>query len=209
MKNIVILDYGLGNVRSVSNAIRTLGSKATISNDKSITMKAEGLIIPGVGAFPTGMKNLEKNGLVTIIEQYNNTNRPILGICLGMQILFEHSTEFVSTKGLGLIQGEIKKLPIKPEEGRLPHIAWSKVAWSDASENCMFDGLEDRDRRFYFVHSFAAYNLRDQDRCGTTNYLGHEIVAAVRKDNIWGTQFHPEKSGPNGLHLLKNFINIC
>lgn len=207
MKKIVVLNYGLGNVRSVGNAISAIGANADVSRDEHSIMQADGLIIPGVGAFPQGMANLIESGLVEVIRKYIDSGRPVLGICLGMQLLFDKGTEFVPTDGLGLISGSVDIIPVSPEVGRLPHIAWSAICPTEQGRQKMFAGLTDSEMRFYFVHSYAATGVKPDNISATVSYLGNNIVAAVQSGNVWGTQFHPEKSGPSGLHLLKNFIN--
>ncbi len=209
MKKIAVLGYGLGNVRSVSNALRAIGAEADVSHDEHTVMQADGLVIPGVGAFPQGMANLVKSDLVGVIRKYIDSGRPVLGICLGMQLLFDKGTEFVSTEGLGLIPGSVDLIPVAPGEGRLPHIAWTSIFPTEQGRLKMFAGLSDSEMRFYFVHSYAAKGIRPDNLSATVSYLGKKIVAAVQSGNVWGTQFHPEKSGPSGLHLLKNFINNC
>ena len=209
MKKIAILNYGLGNVRSVCNAVVTCGAEAEISFDKNCIMTSDGLILPGVGAFPQGMSNLLNGGLDEVIREYIATGRPVLGICLGMQLLFDRSMEFIETKGLGLINGSVEIIPIHPHIGRLPHIAWSEVTPSEEGRQKMFEGLSENEMRMYFVHSYTATSVSLNNISATVSYFGNKIVAAVHSGNIWGTQFHPEKSGPNGLHLLKNFIKNC
>ncbi|MDP2240453.1 MAG: imidazole glycerol phosphate synthase subunit HisH [Burkholderiales bacterium] len=207
MKNIVVLDYGLGNVRSVSNALRAIGASAEVSHDEATILRADGLIIPGVGAFPHGMANLVESGLIPVIRKYIESGRPVLGICLGMQLLFEKGTEFFSTDGLGLIPGTVSIIPILPNEGRLPHIAWTTIRPSEQGRETMFDGFSDKEMRFYFLHSYAATGVKTENLSATVSYLGHDIVAAVQNGNVWGTQFHPEKSGPSGLRVLQNIIS--
>lgn len=209
MKNIVVLDYGLGNVRSVSNALRSIGAAAEISRDEATVVKSDGLIIPGVGAFPHAMQNLVETGLIGSIHRYIESGRPVLGICLGMQLLFDRGNEFAPTDGLGLIPGVVDRIPISPADGRLPHIAWSSVRATPLARESMFAGLSDDQMRFYFVHSYAATGVPNENLSATVNYSGHDIVAAAQRNNIWGTQFHPEKSGPHGLHVLKNFLSNC
>lgn len=209
MKKIAILNYGLGNVRSVGNALRQIGANADVSHDEHSIMQADALIIPGVGAFPHGMANLIELGLVGVIRKYIDSGRPVMGICLGMQLLFDKGTEFVRTDGLGLLVGSIDIIPASPEVGRLPHIAWSTISPTEQGRQKMFAGLTDSEIRFYFVHSYAATGVKPDNINATVSYAGKKIVAAVQSGNIWGTQFHPEKSGPSGLHLLKNFINNC
>lgn len=207
MKKIVVLNYGLGNVRSVSNALRAIGAEAEVTCDEHAIAQADGLIIPGVGAFPHGMANLTESGLIEVIHKYIDSGRPVLGICLGMQLLFERGTEYQMTQGLSLISGSVEIIPVKPEEGRLPHIAWSTIKPTETGHQTMFAGMSDKEMRFYFVHSYAATRVQAQDLSATVDYMGHEIVAAVQKKNVWGTQFHPEKSGPSGLRVLRNFIS--
>jgi glutamine amidotransferase len=209
MKKILVLGYGLGNVRSVGNALRAIGANADVSHDEQTIMQADGLVVPGVGAFPQGMANLVRSGLVEVIRKYIDSGRPVLGICLGMQLLFDKGTEFIPTDGLGLIPGSVDIIPVAPGEGRLPHIAWSAICPTEQGRQTMFAGLSDNEMRFYFVHSYAATGVKPDNLSATVSYLGNKIVAAMQSGNVWGTQFHPEKSGPSGLHLLKNFISNC
>jgi len=206
---IVVLDYGLGNVRSVGNALRLLGAAVDVSRDLATIDAADGLVIPGVGAFPQAMQNLSEAALIEPIRDYMRSGRPVLGICLGMQILFDRGTEFTSTDGLKLIPGVVDRIPIPAGEGRLPHIAWSAVKRPDSGRNVLLGNLAPEELRFYFVHSFAASTVPAQFVTGTATYLGRSIVAAVESGNVYGTQFHPEKSGPSGLKVLGNFISSC
>jgi glutamine amidotransferase len=207
MKTICILDYGLGNIRSVNNALKAIGADAILTRDPEQIASSDGMIIPGVGAFPSGMDLLHQHGLVGEIQKYVTSGRPVLGICLGMQLLFDKGTEFGLTDGLALIPGIVDLIPMKSEEGRLPHIAWTQIERNPAVADVMFAGLTDEQCRFYFVHSYTAKDVPSQFVTGAVSYHGHEIIASVQRDNVWGTQFHPEKSGPCGLHVLDNFIN--
>lgn len=209
MKNICILDYGIGNIRSVSNALTALGAAPEITRDPARIAAADGVILPGVGAFPAGMELLHQHGLVQLIQSHVATGKPFLGICLGMQLLFDKGTEYSLTEGLGLIPGTVDHIGVTPQEGRLPHIAWTQVTRNEAVPDSMFVGLTDETRRFYFVHSFAARDVPDAFVTGRVSYLGHPVTASVQRGNVWGTQFHPEKSGPSGLALLTNFIGQC
>lgn len=209
MKTIAILDYGIGNIRSVSNALTALGAAPDITNDQARIEAADGVILPGVGAFPAGMELLRQHGLVPEIHKYVATGRPFLGICLGMQLLFVRGTEFGDTAGLNLIPGVVDRIPVQPGDGRLPHIAWTTIHRNQDMPDAMFAGLDDVQCRFYFVHSFAARDVPDAFVAGSADYLGHPVIAAVQRGNVWGTQFHPEKSGPSGLRLLTNFIGQC
>lgn len=209
MKTIAILDYGIGNIRSVSNALTALGAAPEVTNDPARIAAADGVILPGVGAFPAGMDLLRQHDLLPQIQAYVKTGRPFLGICLGMQLLFDKGLEYGETDGLGLIPGVVERIPVAPGEGRLPHIAWTTITRNPALPDDMFQGLTDAECRFYFVHSYTARAVPDTYVTGEIAYLGHPVTASVQRGNVWGTQFHPEKSGPSGLKLLTNFISRC
>jgi glutamine amidotransferase len=209
MKKIVVLDYGLGNVRSVANALRAIGAVPDVTRDPEPLARADGLVIPGVGAFPRAMQNIAQTGAVEQIMDFVASGRPVLGICVGMQMLFEVGLEFGRTPGLGLISGLVEKIPVLPAEGRLPHIAWSNVSATSQGRAVLFAGLTDEEMRFYFVHSYAAVGVPKEALLATANYQGHLITAAVQQGKVFGTQFHPEKSGPSGLRLLGNFVDQC
>jgi glutamine amidotransferase len=209
MTTIAILDYGIGNIRSVSNALAALGASSEITRDPARIAAADGVILPGVGAFPAGMELLHQTGLVPEIHKYVQIGKPFLGVCLGMQLLFDRGTEFGDTKGLGLIPGVVDRIPVAPGQGRLPHIAWTQVARNSAVPDVMFAGLDDAACCFYFVHSYTARDVPSAFITGSVAYLGHPVTASVQRGNVWGTQFHPEKSGPSGLKLLTNFISQC
>lgn len=209
MTTIAILDYGIGNIRSVSNALTAIGASSEITRDPARIAAADGLILPGVGAFPAGMELLNRHGLVDQIHAYVRTGKPFLGICLGMQMLFDRGTEFGDTPGLGLIPGTVDRIPVAPGGGRLPHIAWTQITRNPALPDVMFADLEDAACRFYFVHSYTARDVPTEFVTGSVAYLGHPVTASVQRGNVWGTQFHPEKSGPSGLKLLTNFIGRC
>ncbi|WP_025872167.1 imidazole glycerol phosphate synthase subunit HisH [Methylobacillus glycogenes] len=209
MKKICILDYGLGNVRSVSNAIKYVGAHPVISNTPEALKDSHALIVPGVGAFAQGMSALGKDGLQASLLEYIKSGKHVLGICLGMQLLFDRGEEFGVTTGLGLVPGVVSRIvPVEQSRVRLPHISWAKVDLNSVHENNggMFDGLPDEQRKFYFLHSYAAQNVPDRYITGSATYSGCTFVASVQKDNIWGMQFHPEKSGPSGLQVLNNFV---
>jgi glutamine amidotransferase len=208
-KKIAVLDYGIGNVRSQLNALKYLGVNAVLTSDYSEVMAADAAILPGVGAFKHGMENLLKYGLKPIISEFIATGRPFMGICLGMQLLFEMSDEFGHSEGLGLIKGRITKLAGGDEKGlKLPHIGWTdihpgdKKNWTDTLLHDIPQGTP-----FYFVHSYAAKPSFESDILATATYGNSTFCCAVEKDNIFGTQFHPEKSGEMGLKILKNLID--
>lgn len=207
MKTIAILDYDIGNVRSILNAFRTLNTNPIVTDKPEVIMQADGVVLPGVGAFATGMNNLKSHQLVDVIHQYIATGKPFLGICLGMQLLMEESDEFGVSQCLGLIQGRVEKL--KVNHFRLPHISWNElrkpenISW----ENTIFRNVG-KDDNFYFVHTFAANPKHDENILSTTVYDGYSFCSAVFKDNIYGVQFHPEKSAAAGLRILEDFTKL-
>ena len=186
-KNIVIIDYNMGNLASVANAIEYLGYKAIISNKIEDIKSAGYIILPGVGAFGDGMKNLTDLNLVNVLrEQVLERKKPFIGLCLGMQLIAEEGYEGGLTKGLGFIKGKVKKFEFKDENLRVPHVGWNEV---DFKKNCPLFNKLDKSEVFYFVHSYCLFPEEDIV-VGTFNY-GGEFVAVIQKDNIFGTQFHP------------------
>ena len=202
---IIIIDYKVGNIGSIINMIKKTGYKAKLSDNREEILLAEKLILPGVGAFDEGMEKLNKSGLIPIlIDKVINQKTPVLSICLGMQLLTEKSEEG-NLPGLGWIKGETKKFKFKEEDNlRVPHMGWNTV--HPMKTNSIFRGLEDNPR-FYFVHSFYVDCHDSNDVLGITNY-GHDFASAIEKENIFGVQFHPEKSHRFGMKLLKNFIEL-
>ena len=194
---IAIIDYGAGNLFSVKNACDFLGLETITTNSAEDLERADGIILPGVGAFPDAMKKLEATGLIPVIKEQVK-KKPLIGICLGMQMLFDYSTEFGKTQGLGLIPGYVDW--IKCGDLKLPQIGWNELTLHN---DCpIFADAKDGDY-VYFVHSYAAY-CEEKYLAATTNY-GGTVTAAVANGNVFGTQFHPEKSGSVGLNILKNF----
>lgn len=195
-----IIDYGLGNLQSVKNALDFLGVNNFISKDTAQLMKADKVILPGVGAFRDAMAMIQSQGFDQMIHEKQKEGAPILGICLGMQLMFDRSYEFGTYEGLGLLKGEIIKLDVPL---KVPHMGWNKL--NIQKEAPLFKGLPD-DSYVYFVHS---YHLETDDDIvsATTNY-GKEVQIAAQKDNVFALQFHPEKSGDIGLQILKNFTDI-
>lgn len=212
MKKIIILDYGLGNLYSIQRAFEVCGAnQVIISSDPSKIITADKLVLPGVGSFPNGMKNLLNDKLDIHIEKFVKSGKDILGICLGMQLFSSTSREFNLTKGLNLIPGDVVEIERQDYQGNLqkiPFIGWASLK-RQINKNRSDSILEkiDGDNRVYFVHSFQ-YKPQDQeDIIATYEYGGRDIVAAIMKNNIIGLQFHPEKSGKTGLRIIKNFIN--
>ena len=208
--NIVIVDYKLGNIRSVLSAFEKFGVNAILSNDKNIILNSDGLVLPGVGAFPKAMQNLENYSLKEVIRNYANLNKPLLGICLGMQLLFNQSEEFEITKGLGLIDGEVKKIQIKnPSLGKLPQVGFNSISrhlvdW----KGTILDDIKNNSD-LYFVHGYAAMPKNEKEILSLTAYAEFNFCSSVKKGNIYGCQFHPEKSSEQGLKVIQNFIKIA
>lgn len=203
-KQIVIIDYGMGNLASVEKGFRRLGATATVSSNHQVIAEADILVLPGVGAFGDGMKNLKHQGLIEILEKkVLGEKTPFIGLCLGMQLLGDVSYEFGKHQGLGWIKGEVVRFNISPEL-RLPHIGWNEV--SPKKESILFHDINDFN--FYFVHSF---HLRPQDPQVVSSVCtyGETFATSIEKNNIFATQFHPEKSQQSGLKLLANFLHYC
>lgn len=200
MGSIAIIDYGVGNLKSVSNALRYLGCESVITADPQELERADGVILPGVGAFPDAADKLRAAGLdQTVIMQ--GQKKPVLGICLGMQLLLERGEEVRPCPGLGVVQGVCAKIPTQE---KLPHIGWNTLTFSHDSP--LFQGL-DQGTSVYFVHSFSAQDTSEAQVIATTDY-GIPVTAAVQNGNFFGCQFHPEKSGDAGLHILRNFARL-
>ena len=200
---IGIIDYNMGNLASVYNACHLLDTKATIVKDPNDLEKYDRIILPGVGAYKDAMEHLNITGMNYAIHEFAKTGKPMIGICLGMQLLFESSQEFGHTDGLGLIDGEVIKFDKSKmhEDIKIPHMGWNTIK---SNNHKLFEGLEDP--YLYFVHSYHAITDK-KNVIGTTTY-GYDFVSAVNKDNIYGFQPHPEKSHNNGLQILKNFMKI-
>lgn len=199
---IAILDYGMGNLRSVEKALEHVGVTAKITNDGDEVRDADGLILPGVGAFPAAMTRIRELGLDELIAERREAGVPILGICLGLQLLFESSAELGGATGLGLLDGPVGEL--EAEGLKVPHIGWSPVRWE--RESRLTDGIPS-ETPFYFVHSFAP-RPRGEELLGSAEY-GARFACAAERDNVFGVQFHPEKSSAAGLRLLSNFAGVC
>jgi imidazole glycerol-phosphate synthase subunit HisH len=200
---IGIVDYGMGNRRSVQKAFEHVGAQALITSRVDVLDRCSGLVIPGVGAFPQAMANLRELGLIEPLRALAEAGRPVLGICLGMQLLFDGSEELEPTSGLGLLPGHVTWLST---EQRLPHIGWNEVRFERPSRLTV--GLAPTGRPFYHVHSLAARPADARDVVGTTEY-GERFATIVQRDNVAGVQFHPEKSSGDGLRLLASFLDLC
>jgi len=202
---IGIVDYNMGNLASVINAFAKIGVEATLESDPSKLMKYDKLILPGVGAFGDAMEHLASNGMDKAVKDYAASGKPLLGICLGMQLLFDSSEEFGSTKGLGLIPGKVVAFDESKFDHplKVPHMGWNEMFAQTDSK--LFEGLE-KEFYLYFVHSYHTV-CDDKYAIGKTHY-GYEFVSAVQNDNIYGIQPHPEKSHENGLKIIENFAKL-
>jgi glutamine amidotransferase len=203
VSRIAILDYGMGNLRSVEKALEHVEAQAEITADHDAARAADGVILPGVGAFPKAMERVRERGLDELIAERAGAGVPVLGICLGLQLMFDSTTELGGAEGLGLVAGPVAGLDAG--ERKVPHIGWSPVRWS--RESRLTEGLADEEP-FYFVHSFAPRPADDRDVLGTAEY-GERFACVVERRNVFGVQFHPEKSSGAGLRLLRNFAAIC
>lgn len=202
---IAIIDYGVGNIFSLRSSFASLGVDAVLTGDKSVIEKADKLILPGVGAFSDAAKKLKDSGLFATIQKNAASGKPLMGICLGMQLLFEKSYEYGETEGLGLIKGSIRHIGESIEEGlKIPHIGWNALNFV-GEKNEVFKYLNEGDF-VYFVHSFHGTDCAPST-IATTEY-GGTLTAAVADKNVFGMQFHPEKSGDKGLAILKAFCEI-
>jgi glutamine amidotransferase len=201
---VAIIDYNMGNLASVYNACKLIGVEANIVDDPLEVQKYDRVILPGVGAFGDAMEHLETSGMKEAVLNFAASGKPIIGICLGMQLLFESSEEFGHTKGLGLIPGTVvafDKSKMDMEDHKVPHMGWNKIFHKESK---LFDGLDEP--YLYFVHSFHVVT-DDEYSIGMTHY-GYDFTSAVNKDNIYGFQPHPEKSHDNGIKILKNFMEL-
>jgi glutamine amidotransferase len=201
--DIGVVDYGMGNRRSVEKALEHVGVRAVVSGDPDLLRAAAGLVVPGVGAFPRAMDRLGELGLDELLRERVRAGTPVLGICLGMQLAFDSSTEMGGAAGLGIVAGEVRALA--PGALKLPHIGWNEVSFTKPSP--LIADLPSR-CAFYHVHSFAPVPAVAQDTLGTAEY-GAPFVTAVQSGSFYGVQFHPEKSSAAGLRLLANFARIC
>lgn len=210
---VTIVDYGVGNLYSVAQALQHVGANVSLVSTAEELLRADFLLLPGVGSFEAGMRGLRERGLVTPILEYVRTGKPFLGVCLGMQLMFEVSEEFGEHAGLGLIPGRVTAIPVVGRDQRphkIPHIGWNKLippAARKGWEGTILQGLPPLVST-YFVHSYTAAPHNPAHRLADCDYDGCLISAAVQVDNVYGCQFHPEKSANPGLKILQNFIAL-
>jgi len=202
---VSVIDYGMGNIHSVKKALEVCGAPVLVTSKPEDIISSEGIVLPGVGAFGEAMDELEKRKLIPVIKDSAKNNKALLGICLGMQVLFEESQESDGKKGLGLLEGKVKKFP--KAEFKVPHMGWNQVKINPQNKCPLLDGLSDG-VYFYFCHSYYPEPLNNHEVAATTNY-GIDFASMVYSKNIFGTQFHPEKSQLAGLKIIDNFLKLC
>jgi imidazole glycerol-phosphate synthase subunit HisH len=200
---IAVLDYGMGNLRSVEKAFERVGADVEVTRDQDRIRAANGLVLPGVGAFPKAMEAVRELGFDALMRSHVDAGKPALGICLGMQLLFESSSELGGAEGLGLLAGDVEALDAPGL--KVPHIGWNEVVWTNGTP--LADGLANP-AAFYHVHSFAPRPADLGDVHGWSDH-GSTFASVVGRGNVFGVQFHPEKSGPDGLALLGNFARLA
>ncbi len=213
-KKITVVDYGIGNVFSVCQAVRQLGGEPVLTANPEQILAADRLVLPGVGSFRQGMLRLVHKGLADVIREYCRLERPFLGICLGMQLLMDSSSELGHHEGLGIISGTVDRLESTGKDGRphkIPHIAWAPLLIPDGHADDAWDGtilagIVPQRQTIYFVHSYAVRPADIAHTLAEAEYDGRRFTAVVRKGSIMGTQFHPERSGAAGLRILRNFM---
>jgi len=209
MKRVSIIDYGMGNLLSMQRALEKKGARVLIASNPEQILQAEKLVLPGVGAFPDGMGELEKRNMVGAIHEYVKSGKILLGVCLGMQMLFEESEEIQPTSGLGLIQGKVVKFPEKQQNGsnnKIPHVAWTQIEPTEIPWEQTFLRSVTPGTFLYFVHSYYALPVSKLNLLAQSPFGDLHFCSAVIHENVWGTQFHPEKSGEEGLNLIKQFL---
>ena len=202
---IAIVDYGMGNLRSVSKAFQSQGFDAVVTRDPNEISEASGLVLPGVGAFGDCVKNLSDYGLISPIKDFIASDKPFLGICLGLQVLFEESEESPGAKGLGILKGKVVRFPDFEDGLKVPHMGWNEI--KIVKDTPVLKDIP-QESWFYFVHSYYPSPEDDSISAVKTNY-GFEFTAAVSVDNVFASQFHPEKSSTLGLKIVQNFASFC
>jgi glutamine amidotransferase len=211
---VTIADYGVGNLLNVVRAFQHCGADVHVTEDPATIAGSDRLVVPGVGAFEDSINELKKRGFADAVKRYAESGRPLFGICVGMQMLFDASEEFGEHAGLGILPGRVAAVPNLTTEGlpqRVPHIGWNHLVSPEHGndwQGTLLQSFEAARPAVYFVHSFAAQPANDQDRLADCFYGGHRICAAVRRDNIVATQFHPERSGEIGLTMVRSFLAL-
>lgn len=208
MPKVTIIDYGVGNLQSLRKVFAALGADTVFSEDAKDIDEAKAVILPGVGAFAAGMRGLEIRGLIDAVKKFARSGKPMLGICLGAQLLFSKGFEFGEHDGLGIIQGQVVRFPELAEREKIPHVGWNRVSsknvpWSSGIFQSFSEPFD-----AYFVHSYICVPDDAKNILSVTSYGGMEFCSALKVGNVFGTQFHPEKSGEAGLAIMKNFLKL-
>lgn len=212
--SVTLLDYGMCNLLNVARAFEHCGARVSITEDAAEARSAERLVVPGVGAFRDSLREVRGRGFDAVIGEFVGSGRPFLGICVGMQMLFEGSEEFGDSAGLGLLPGYVRAVPDRTTDGqsqRVPHIGWNHLREPEAGRDwagTLLQPVAGRHPAVYFVHSFAAVPADPTLRLADTVYGGHRVCAAVQRGNVMATQFHPERSGEVGLRILQRFLEL-
>jgi glutamine amidotransferase len=211
---VTLVDYGMANLLNVARAFEHCGAQVTITDDPALAMSAQRLVVPGVGAFQDSIQEIHARGFDDVIHRFADTGRPLFGICVGMQMLFDASEEFGEHKGLGILPGRVKPVPNLTTDNRpqrVPHIGWNHLVAPDSGrgwDGTLLQPFRQGEPAVYFVHSFAAQPDNPAHRLADCVYGGHRICAAVQRDNIVATQFHPERSGEIGLAIVRRFLEL-
>jgi len=213
-KKVTLIDYGMCNLLNVARALEVCGADLTVTEDPAVALAAEKLVVPGVGAFSECLRELHERGFADVIRRYADTERPLLGICVGMQMLFDASDEFGEHAGLGILSGNVRAISPVTIEGapqRVPHIGWNHLVSPETGRhwgNTLLHDFDGREPAMYFVHSYAAEPAADDIRLADVMYGGRRLCAAVQRDNLMATQFHPERSGELGLAITRRFVAL-
>ncbi len=207
--NITIVDYGVGNLGSLKKVFHALGVNAVLSEDAEELLRAEALVLPGVGAFASGMRGLLLRGLTDAVKRFAGSGKPLLGICLGAQLLLSKGFEFGEHEGLGVISGTVSRFPPLPEKEKVPHVGWTSVSQNGADWSSGIFRSFKKPFNAYFVHSYILVPEKKEHVFGMSAYGGLRFCSAVRKGNVFGTQFHPEKSGEAGIQIMQDFLELA
>jgi glutamine amidotransferase len=207
MKKVSIIDYEGGNLFSVIQACKSIGLDATLTSDYNKILKSDGLILPGVGSFPYAMNMLKKKNLINPIKDFISSNKPFMGICLGFQLLFSRSEEFENCEGLDVVKGTVRKFDFQDKNIKVPQIGWNKIYNGIGWKNSPIENLKQQEY-MYFVHSYYVDPFDKKNILSYTKYEGFEYCSSIKKSNIFATQFHPEKSGIEGIKIYKKWSNL-
>ncbi len=210
MKSITIVDYGVGNLQSLKKAFAHVGADARVSEDAEEIRNAHAVVLPGVGSFEAGMRGLRLRGLIEAVKEFARSGKSLLGICLGAQLLLDRGHEFGVHEGLAVMEGEVVRFPPLSGNEKIPQVGWNAVRQPEGVswKGTIFDSFANTEPDVYFVHSYILKPEKNEHILGATVYGGFKFASAIRRGRIFGTQFHPEKSGTAGLEIIKNFVTL-